>query len=147
MATLSPPRPPIHSDRHRTETAPQIEAWAAERPQARAPAMSLPARDKMGFWQVKKKKLLRALLGRYVPLHMFARPKHGFAVPLHAWFRGEMRWLLQEYLDPGRIKREGLFDAEFVRAVVDEHLSGRRDREALLWSLVFWQLWREKWKV
>ena len=110
-------------------------------------AMSLPVRDKMGFWQVKKKKLLRTLLGRYVPLHVFARPKHGFAVPLHAWFRGEMRWLLQEYLDPGRIEREGLFDAKFVRAVVDEHLSGRRDREALLWSLVFWQLWREKWKV
>ena len=82
-----------------------------------------------------------------MPLHVFARPKHGFAVPLHAWFRGEMRWLLQEYLDPGRIEREGLFDAKFVRAVVDEHLSGRRDREALLWSLVFWQLWREKWKV
>ena len=110
-------------------------------------AMSLSARAKMGFWQMKKKKLLRALLERYVPSHMFDRPKHGFAVPLHAWFRGEMKWLLHEYLDRGRIEREGLFDARFVGAAVDEHLSGRRDREALLWSLVFWQLWREKWKV
>ena len=110
-------------------------------------ATALPMRAKMGTWRLQKKKLLRALLGRYVPLEMFDRPKHGFAVPLHTWFRGELKWLLREYLDKSRLEREGLFDARFVGEIVDEHLSGCRNREALLWSLVFWQLWREEWNV
>jgi asparagine synthase (glutamine-hydrolysing) len=110
-------------------------------------ATSLSAESKMGRWKLQKKKVLRALLARYLPTQMFERPKHGFSVPLHNWFRGELRWLLQEYLNKGRIDREGLFNSSAVEEMVKEHLAGRRDREALLWSLVFWQMWREKWKV
>jgi asparagine synthase (glutamine-hydrolysing) len=110
-------------------------------------ASGLSATRKMGTWKLTKKKVLRTLLARYIPAQMFERPKHGFAVPLHRWFRGELKWLLKEYLGRERIRREGLFNADFVGGIVAEHLAGKRDREALLWSLVFWELWREKWNV
>jgi asparagine synthase (glutamine-hydrolysing) len=110
-------------------------------------ATGLSLESKMGPWRLKKKTILRALLARYMPSQMFERPKHGFSVPLHTWFRGEMKWLLYEYLNKEKITREGLFNPEFVDGIVQEHLTGRRDREALLWSLVFWQMWREKWNV
>jgi asparagine synthase (glutamine-hydrolysing) len=110
-------------------------------------AAGLSSGTKMGRGGQERKRVLYSLLGRYLPRELFERKKHGFAVPLHRWFRGDLRWLLHEYLDKGRIKREGVFDAEVVGQMVTEHLSGARDREAVLWALVFWQMWREEWKL
>jgi asparagine synthase (glutamine-hydrolysing) len=110
-------------------------------------AARLPTRTRLGKGGQERKRVLRELLGRSIPPHMFERRKHGFAVPLHKWFRGELRWLLDEYLAEGRIKREGIFDPKVVKGLVAEHLSGARDREAVLWALVFWEMWREQWNV
>ena len=110
-------------------------------------AASLSSKTKMGRCGQERKRVLTALLGRYLPRELFERKKHGFAVPLHRWFRKDLRWLLDEYLDESRIKREGVFDARTIRQMVAEHLAGTRDREAVLWALVFWQMWREEWRL
>jgi len=110
-------------------------------------ALGLSERAKMGPRRQDRKRVLRALLGRYVPPALFERPKQGFSVPLARWFRGELRWLLDEYLGRERLIREGIFDAGVVSGLVQEHLSGRRDREAVLWALVFWEMWRERWRL
>jgi asparagine synthase (glutamine-hydrolysing) len=68
-------------------------------------------------------------------------------VPLANWLRHELRWLLEDYLGEGRLRREGLFDPGVAAGLVREHLSGQRDREAILWALIFWQLWREGHRV
>jgi asparagine synthase (glutamine-hydrolysing) len=107
-------------------------------------ALGLSASKKMGVWKQTRKQLLRCLLGRYLPRELFERPKRGFSMPMAGWLRKELRWLVEEYLDAGRLRREGLFDVEFVGGLVREHLSGRRDREAVLWALIFWEMWREK---
>jgi asparagine synthase (glutamine-hydrolysing) len=110
-------------------------------------ASGLSSRVKMGRGGQQRKKVLYALLERYVPRELFERRKRGFTLPLHRWFREDLRWLLDEYLDKGRIRREGIFNAEAVGQMVAEHLAGVRDREAVLWALVFWQMWREEWKL
>lgn len=110
-------------------------------------AMRLSETMKMGPWRQTRKRVLRALLAKYVPRELFERPKRGFSLPLSRWFRGELRWLLDEYLDRQRLTKEGLFDVDFVGQLVREHLSGSRDREAILWALVFWEMWREQWSV
>ena len=109
--------------------------------------LGLSEECKMGSRRADGKRLLRALLAKFVPPALFERPKRGFSVPLASWFRGDLRWLLDEYLDRGRLRREGVFDADVVEGLVREHLAGHRDREAVLWSLVCWQMWREQWGV
>jgi asparagine synthase (glutamine-hydrolysing) len=110
-------------------------------------ALGLDAGAKLGPWRRDRKRLLRRLLARYLPRPLFERPKRGFSVPLARWLRGELRWLVEEYLEPGRLRREGLFDAGCVGGLVREHLTGQRDREAVLWALICWQMWRERHKV
>jgi asparagine synthase (glutamine-hydrolysing) len=110
-------------------------------------ALGLSARAKLGPWQQDRKRLLRQLLAQYLPRPLFERPKRGFSVPMANWLRHEMRWLLEDYLGEGRLRREGLFDPGVVAGLVREHLSGQRDREAILWALIFWQLWREGHRV
>jgi len=99
----------------------------------------LKYRDGMG------KYLLKKLLARYVPNKLFQRPKMGFGVPLDRWFRDELKELLLSYLSPARLKEEGLFDEGLVEQKMCEHLSGRASHGYHLWSLLMWEMWRERW--
>lgn len=100
-------------------------------------SLRLPSRLKF------KKYLLKRLLGKYIPSALFDRAKQGFAVPLSDWFRGDLRYLLVEYLNEGRIRREGFFNVEVLRQTVEEHLSGKRDHWHKLWALIAFEIWFE----
>jgi hypothetical protein len=90
------------------------------------------------------KRVLKTLLERYLPRSLFERPKRGFGVPIGAWLRGPLRdWA--ETLR--RIVREGYLEPAAVRAIWQQHLSGRRDRPELLWHLSMFQAWHEYWQA
>jgi len=91
------------------------------------------------------KYLLKKLLAKYLPAELFERPKMGFGIPIERWLRVELKDLLLEYLSTERLKREGFFNADLVEKKVREHLSGRTNHQYRLWSLLMWQMWRERW--
>jgi asparagine synthase (glutamine-hydrolysing) len=68
------------------------------------------------------------------------RPKQGFAMPLKHWWRGELNHMLEILVEPRTLQR-GYFDPKAVRALVNEHQSGRRDRPTDLWLLLIFELW------
>jgi asparagine synthase (glutamine-hydrolysing) len=89
------------------------------------------------------KYLLRKLLDRYVPREMVERPKSGFALPVHEWLRGPLRDWCEGLLNESRLRQEGFFDPVVVRKAWDEHLSGRKNRQYDLWSILMFQAWQE----
>jgi asparagine synthase (glutamine-hydrolysing) len=101
--------------------------------------------DSLKYRNGTGKYLLKKLLARYVPTELFERPKMGFGVPIDRWFRSELKDLLLDYLSPERLKREGLFDQMFVEEKIKEHLSGQANHQYRLWSLLMWEMWRERW--
>jgi len=101
--------------------------------------------DTLKFRNGTGKYLLKKLLARYVPNHLFERPKMGFGVPIDRWFRSELKELLLDYLSPSRLKKEGLFDEAIVENKIKEHLSGRINHHYRLWALLMWEMWRERW--
>jgi asparagine synthase (glutamine-hydrolysing) len=48
-------------------------------------------------------------------------------------------------LNPARLRSEGFLQAEPIREVWDEHLSGQRNWHGQLWNVLMFQAWREKW--
>ena len=86
----------------------------------------------------------RALRGR-LPEATLRRRKQGFAVPVARWLREDLRPALLDELAPGRIRREGLFQPAAVARLLDDHLSGRRDRRKPLWTLFVFQRWLARW--
>jgi asparagine synthase (glutamine-hydrolysing) len=46
---------------------------------------------------------------------------------------------------PARLKRAGWFNPRYVQTLLAEHLSHRQDHRKLLWTLLVFELWREKW--
>jgi asparagine synthase (glutamine-hydrolysing) len=105
-------------------------------------AASLPVSMKLHEGQGKH--VLRTLLHKYVPRSLVERPKWGFVVPLGTWLRGPLREWADSLLDAGRLRREGWFDPAPIRAQWNEHLSGRRDRVASLWSVLMFQAWLDR---
>lgn len=92
------------------------------------------------------KQILRDILNRYVPRKLVERPKSGFALPIHDWLRGPLRDWGESLLDETRLYQEGYFDAVSVRQAWDEHMSGRRNRQYELWSILMFQSWQEAWQ-
>jgi asparagine synthase (glutamine-hydrolysing) len=87
--------------------------------------------------------VLRQVLYRYVPRRVIDRPKSGFSVPLDAWLRGPLREWAEHLLDEQRLRSEGFFDVQRVRAVWHQHLSGRYGWHYHLWDVLMFQAWLE----
>lgn len=102
--------------------------------------LSMKLRDGEGKW------LLRQLLYRYVPRALAERPKMGFDVPVVAWLRGPLRDWTESLLGEQRLRDEGFFQAAPVRQKWREHLSGARNWQHQLWSVLMFQSWLEEQK-
>jgi asparagine synthase (glutamine-hydrolysing) len=89
----------------------------------------------------KGKRILLDALGDRLPPELLDRGKQGFGVPLDEWFRGPLRSLLWDHLTSQRFLDRGLVSADFVRTLLAEHQSRRRNNQTWLWSLLFLELW------
>lgn len=89
--------------------------------------------------------LLRRILYRHVPRELVDRPKMGFGIPVETWLRGEIAALAREYLDPERVRREGVLDPEIVAEVAGGFFAGRALNPTRLMLLLIFQMWKERW--
>lgn len=99
--------------------------------------LHMKIRDGQGKWA------LRQVLYKYVPRELIERPKAGFAIPLAEWLRGPLREWAEDLLEESRLGREGYLNAKPVRETWEQHLSGRRDWAARLWTVLMFQAWLE----
>jgi asparagine synthase (glutamine-hydrolysing) len=86
------------------------------------------------------KMLLRRAMGRHLPEVTITNAKQGFSGPDASWFRGEsIDYVRRSLMSDARIYE--WLDADCVRSLVDDHLSGRENRRLLIWSLLCLEEW------
>jgi asparagine synthase (glutamine-hydrolysing) len=81
-------------------------------------------------------KALRGLL----PDEILDRSKKGFGVPLNRWFRGPLRPLVKELLLSDTFRKRGIFDAAYVKRLIERQEQGR-PLDLHLWTLMSFELW------
>ena len=101
--------------------------------------LNLKKRDGRGKW------LLRRVLSRHVPDALIDRPKAGFAVPVGAWLRGELREWAEDLLAPDALTAAAPFDAAAIRMRWQQQLEGTHDWTGSLWGVLMFQAWARRW--
>ena len=94
-------------------------------------------------------KATKVLLGEVartlLPADLVDRPKHGFSVPLDAWFRGGLGDVYRDtVLGPDAVLRDHL-DQGPAASLLEEHLGGAVDHGRRLWLLLSFELWARRW--
>jgi asparagine synthase (glutamine-hydrolysing) len=103
--------------------------------------MRIPAQLKLKKRRVKY--VTRRLAERYMPRDLVYRRKQGFGFPLALWLRGRLRPLLTSVFAQSRLAEAGVFRADEMMRLAEEHWSGANDHNYRLWMLfnleMFWR--------
>lgn len=110
-----------------------IVEWAAQ----------LPIHYK--YFDGQKKYILKQIVHKHIPKPLMERPKMGFAIPIEAWLKTELKELVHEHLSASRVQAHGLFNYQAVAALKDAFLGGRSEKYLKIWYLLMFQMWYQKW--
>jgi asparagine synthase (glutamine-hydrolysing) len=100
--------------------------------------LSMKIRDNKGKW------LLRQVLKRYLPVDLMDPSKTGFSIPLDTWLRGPLKDWAESLLSRETLKNGGFFHPDPIRKKWNEHLSGMRNWQNYLWSILMFQAWYDE---
>jgi len=106
-------------------------------------AAGIPVDVKMAGGRTKA--LFKRAMEPYLPREVIYRKKMGFGMPIDEWLRAELKPLAYDTLLSKRARERGLMRPDYVRRLLDEHCSGRRDHHTRLWALLMLELWFEMW--
>jgi asparagine synthase (glutamine-hydrolysing) len=80
--------------------------------------------------------LLRKTLSRYVEKEVAEREKQGFSSPDSSWFKGDSKnYIKNQILDTSN-PIYNVFSFNTIESLVNEHITGKRNRRLLIWSLL-----------
>lgn len=92
---------------------------------------------------VTTKYLLREVAKGIIPKKIITRRKQGFAVPIGAWLRRELKDMAyQTLLDPHALNR-GYFKRSTIENILDEHSVGKVEHGKRIWALLCLELWHQ----
>ncbi|MFL5733733.1 MAG: asparagine synthase (glutamine-hydrolyzing) [Chloroflexia bacterium] len=91
-----------------------------------------------------RKYIFREALKGKLPKETLAREKHGFGMPISKWLRTDLKELAQDLFSQERIKRDGLFEYDYIHTLLNDHLAGTRDNRKPLWTLLVFQMWHDR---
>ncbi len=93
------------------------------------------------------KRVPRSAMSKILPREFLEAPKQGFSAPDESWFRGRSEAYLRDVLLAGDSPLYRFLSRDFVAAVLAEHVSGRVNRRLLIWSLLCFAVWLERFEV
>jgi asparagine synthase (glutamine-hydrolysing) len=103
---------------------------------------TIPSALKIRHWT--KKYLLRRVARDFLPDAILTHRKQGFASPMAAWLRADLKPFLLDTLADKRLARHGLFRPAEVQALIRAHFGRQESNDRQLFALVMFQKWSER---
>jgi asparagine synthase (glutamine-hydrolysing) len=89
-----------------------------------------------------KKWILKRAFEDMLPTKILEREKQGFGIPIHQWFRGQLRDVASENIE--RLGSRNSFNEAALRSIFDAHISSEEDRGYQLWDYMMLEQWYER---
>ncbi|MFH0732511.1 MAG: asparagine synthase (glutamine-hydrolyzing) [Candidatus Omnitrophota bacterium] len=102
-------------------------------------AATVPARLKVG--KMTTKILFRKLARRYLPARISTIKKKGFSPPAANWIYSELKDYVMDVLSDRNLRNIGLFNISYVKSILDEHFSRKKDNNRKIWTLLVFAVW------
>ncbi|MGZ3621872.1 MAG: asparagine synthase (glutamine-hydrolyzing) [Ktedonobacteraceae bacterium] len=102
-------------------------------------AASIPSNMKVKLF--KTKYLFKRTFADFLPEAILTRKKMGFNVPTGIWFREGQRNLITRLLLSERARDRGYLNDAFVAKLLHDHLEGKTNYQAQLFTLASLELW------
>jgi asparagine synthase (glutamine-hydrolysing) len=103
---------------------------------------------RMKYEKGNKKRILKDIAYEYIPKQLLDRPKVGFGVPLDKWLRGPLKEQLMDMCSRDYLKKQGIFDADFVAGMIEDYMrtgdggpATGANYSKLSWSFFTFQQW------
>ncbi|MGI9103649.1 MAG: asparagine synthase (glutamine-hydrolyzing) [Terriglobales bacterium] len=93
------------------------------------------------------KYVLRRLMRDKLLPAVLRRPKIGFDIPIHRWFRGALRPFLLDTVSRDAVLATGMFDWPAVEQMLRDHFDRRANLGYHLWGLMVLLVWMKRWNV
>ena len=87
------------------------------------------------------KYLMKRILKGKIPSSIINKPKQGLNPPMGQWLKNDLKGFIDKYLSEETIKRRGIFDYQYIKVILSEHNSSKRDRSLHIWSLIVLEEW------
>lgn len=106
-------------------------------------SMRIPGKLKIKNGEPKY--ILKKAVEGIIPHNIIYRKKQGFAAPVSEWLRNEWKNFAEEKLMNTQLVRDGYFNKDYLRALIDNHTSHKTEGGQNLWNLLNLSLWHEHW--
>ncbi len=104
---------------------------------------ALPLSLKVPGWSPKQ--LLKSALQGIVPDRIIQRPKQIFFSPVNMWLRRGMQRFAEDLFIGSRLFQRGIFREGVWKQLLREHVAGKHDYGAELWTLMVLCAWYDRW--
>jgi len=87
------------------------------------------------------KYLMKKLLKGKIPDCIIDKPKLGLNPPMGIWLKKDLKKFIDIYLSRKNINKRGLFNYDFIKQIIYEHNTNKRDRSLYIWALIVLEEW------
>ena len=95
----------------------------------------------------KKKYLLSKLLKKLMPSYNLNYPKKGFSIPIDRIFRNNLKNFIFNLINKDIFYEDNFLNKDQIINLYKEHQENRKNNSFLLWNVIIYFLWREKYKI
>ena len=90
------------------------------------------------------KHVFKKALKPYLSDDILYRKKMGFSIPLGSWLRGPLRESMSRAVLNPALLDTGIFNASYLKQMIDQHQSGAKDHTVSLWSVLMFEAFLRK---
>lgn len=90
------------------------------------------------------KYILKKAMKNILPHKILHRKKIGFDIPLGVWIKEELRDFVTDVLSPSNLRKHSFFNHSHIEKILREHFAGSHNHRQLLWPLIIFQFWYDR---